>query len=190
MLKKQTVWLLTMLSLMIVLSVYYIIGGNDDNDLAFIDNGQSDLEQSVTTDSDVETNEDGAEVTDIANATKDEIFSSIRMDLEDERSMKVGRLKDVVAASGTSADEKSQAMKDIDLIESTTTKEKILEDTILNQADYEDVLIRLDNEKVHVHVMVNELSVTEADNIMQMVRDEFGDDITTEVNFQPSKEKE
>ena len=68
------------------------------------------------------------------------------------------------------------------------SKERILEDTILNQSDYEDVLIRFDNDKVHVSVIVDQLSATEADNIMQMVRDEFGD-VTAEVNYQPSMDR-
>ena len=38
MMKKQTVWLLTMLSLMIVLSVYYMM--SDTDDLAFIQTGE------------------------------------------------------------------------------------------------------------------------------------------------------
>ncbi|QGS68854.1 hypothetical protein CV093_11655 [Oceanobacillus sp. 143] len=50
--------------------------------------------------------------------------------------------------------------------------------------------MRVDNDKVHVHVQVDELSATEADNIMQMTRDEFGDEVTTEVNFQPSTDQE
>jgi len=41
MLKKQTVWLLTMLSLMVVLSVYYMTSPNSE-DLAYIDNGNTD----------------------------------------------------------------------------------------------------------------------------------------------------
>ncbi|MDY0396479.1 hypothetical protein RWE15_21865 [Virgibacillus halophilus] len=39
MLKKQTVWLLTMLSLMIVLSVYYVMSPNND-DLAYVNDGK------------------------------------------------------------------------------------------------------------------------------------------------------
>ena len=47
MLKKQTIWLLTMLSLMIVLSVYYIL--SDKEDLTYIDTGQTDVDDSITT---------------------------------------------------------------------------------------------------------------------------------------------
>ncbi|RDW19158.1 stage III sporulation protein AH [Oceanobacillus arenosus] len=190
MLKKQTVWLLTMLSLMIVLSVYYILGGNNNDNLAFINDGQSDQNQSVPTDSEATDSEGNAKVTGVESSSQDEIFTSIRMKVTENRDMKLERLNDVLAASSSSVSEKNEAKEEIDKIGTIETKEKILEETILNNAEYDDVLVRVDNDKVHVQVLVDQLSATEADNIMQLVRDEFGDEVTTDVNFQPSIEKE
>lgn len=48
MLKKQTVWLLTMLSLMIVLSVYYMM--SDQEDIAYIDTDDQPFEETVQQD--------------------------------------------------------------------------------------------------------------------------------------------
>ncbi|MEC5422288.1 SpoIIIAH-like family protein [Virgibacillus sp. C22-A2] len=190
MLKKQTVWLLTMLSLMIVLSVYYMTSPTNE-DLAYIDSGQSDSEETMTTDSnEADTNGgDDAEVSDITNLGQDELFTTIRMELQDERSMKKDRLTDVVASSSSSADEKEEALKDIDVLENISTKETILEESILGASDYQDVLVRSDNDKVHVHVKVEQLSKSEVVNIMQMVRDEFGE-VPVDVNFQPTEKSE
>lgn len=182
MLKKQTVWLLTMLSLMIVLSVYYMISPGSE-DLAYIDDGQSDAEETTATDSQEVDGE--AEVDEINNLGGDELFTTIRMELQDERSMKKDRLTAVVASSDASSEEKDQALKDIDKLEETSTKEAILEESILKANGYEDVLVRADEETVHVHVKVDNLSQTEANNIMQTVRDEFGE-VTVDVNFQPT----
>ncbi|AIF43468.1 SpoIIIAH-like family protein [Virgibacillus sp. SK37] len=182
MLKKQTVWLLTMLSLMIVLSVYYMTSPASE-DLAYINDGQ-DQEEAVPTDSQ-EAEEEEAGVEGISNMGEDELFTTIRMELEDERSMKKDRLKDIVASSSASADEKDQALRDIDVIEDVTTKESILEETILGSEKYDDVLVRSEDDKVHVHVKVDTLSSTEVVNIMQMVRDEFGE-VPVDVNFQPT----
>ena len=184
MLKKQTVWLLTMLSLLIVLSVYYIMSPRD-NDLAFINQGENNKEEIVQTDSGSQETE-GAEVTDITNLTKDELFTTIRMELQDDRSMEKDRLESIVSSSTTSMEEKNSALQGIDSIETTTTTEKILEETIISEAGYEDVLVRNSNgDKVHVHVRTDELTPDEALKIMQMVRDEFDRDITVEVNYQP-----
>ncbi|QGS68855.1 SpoIIIAH-like family protein [Oceanobacillus sp. 143] len=137
MLKKQTVWLLTMLSLMIVLSVYYILGGSNNDNLAFIDNGQTNEDKSVATDSEATDSNGEAEVTGIGSSSEDELFTSIRMEVSEDRSMKIERLEDVLAASSSSVSEKNQAKEEIDLLQSTTSKEKILEDTILSNAEYE-----------------------------------------------------
>src|SRR5690625_713383 len=91
MLKKQTVWLLTMLSLMIVLSFYYMT--SDTEDSAYIDNGSNDSEEAAATD---QAEDDGdAEVNDVNNVGEDELFTTIRMELQDKRSMQkdqIGRV--------------------------------------------------------------------------------------------------
>lgn len=183
MLKKQTVWLLTMLSLMIVLSVYYMT--SDTEDLAYIDNDPKDSEEAATTDP--SENDGDAEVSDMDNLGEDELFTTIRMELQDKRSMQQDRLKEVVASSGASTDEKNEALNEMEVMDDLTTKETILQDSILSAtAEYEDVLVRSDDSKVHVHVKVNELSKEEVVNIMQMVKDEFGE-VTVDVNFQPTE---
>lgn len=182
MLKKQTVWLLTMLSLLIVLSVYYIMSPND-GDLAFINQDDELSEGATETDSVTEETTD-AEVTDITNVAGDELFTTIRMKVEDDRSREKSRLEAIVASGSASIEEKNSALEEIDEIDSIGTKEEILEESILDEAGYEDVLVRNSGgEKVHVHVRAEELTDEEALRIMQMVRDEFDRDIPVEVNY-------
>ncbi|MGM8213470.1 SpoIIIAH-like family protein [Virgibacillus sp. W0430] len=182
MLKKQTVWLLTMLSLMIVLSVYYMM--SDTEDIAYIEEGEN-IGTEQTTSTDPITGEE-AEVDGIRSIGQDELFATIRMEIQDERSMKKDRLKEIVASSTASANEINEALNKIDEIDNIATKETILQQSILASKDqYEDVLVRQGEGKVHVHVKVNELSKQEANQIMQMVRDEMGE-VTVDVNFQPT----
>jgi len=178
MLKKQTVWLLTMLSLMIVLSAYYLISPEGE-ELAYIEDGQPTSEETVGTESE----DTGAEVEDISNVGQDEMFTTIRMEIQDERSAKKERLTDVVASANANAEEKAEATEEIDKLEELSTKESILEEQIIGATGYPDVLVRSDGSKVHIHVKAEELSSSEVVNIMQMSRDEFGE-IPAEVNFQ------
>lgn len=179
MLKKQTVWLLTMLSLMIVLSVYYLT--SDTEDLAFIESGESELEETTTS----EGQESDTVIDEISNIN-DELFTTIRMEIQDERSRKKDRFNEIVASSSASAEEKNRALEDIEVLEQMTTKESILQDSIRAAAEgYDDVLVRAEEDKVHVHVKVDEMSKEEVINIMQMVKDEFGE-VTVDVNFQPT----
>lgn len=184
MLKKQTVWLLTMLSLMIVLSFYYMTS-SDSNEVAFLENGKDEADKTEATE---EAKGDDAQVDNIANMGEDELFTNIRLEVQDERSKELSRLEDVVASGTTSTEEKNQAYENIEVLEQRASKETILEDSILATADYKDVLVRFDKNddgKVHVSVKVSDdLSNKEVVNIMQMVRDEFGE-ITVDVNQQP-----
>ncbi len=186
MLKKQTVWLLTMLSLMIVLSVYYITSP-DSGDLAYLPEGGDSSEEASSPDSATsDASDTDADVDDISNLGQDELFTTLRMEVQNERSAAKDRLDDIVASSSASIQEKNEARNEINQLESISSKELILEESILASADYKDVLVRHDEDKVHVHVKVDQLTKTEAVNIMQMVKDEFGE-ITVNVDFQPTE---
>ncbi|UFT97735.1 SpoIIIAH-like family protein [Radiobacillus kanasensis] len=173
MLKKQTIWLLTMLSLMIVLSVYYmsspsgdqlaLLTGNDNGETAIADPSSEDAAESEATGETA-----GTETTDA------ELFTTIRMELTDQRSAKIAQLEEVVASSSATTEEKNKALEEKEKLEAVQSKEKILEDTILAEKGYQDVLVRSNEGEVIVQVKAEEMSKTEANNIIKMVEDEFG----------------
>src|SRR5690625_296232 len=182
MLKKQTVWLLTMLSLIIVLSVYYMT--SDTEDIAYIDTNDPSFEQTVQQDNHEDVNNEDVEIESMSEMQGSELFTTIRMELEDERNIKKDRLKEIVASSSATAAEINEALNEIDTLEKIQTKETILQETISASSDqFEDVLVRAEDDKVHVHVMTEELTRNEAVQIMQMVKDELGD-VRVDVNFQ------
>jgi stage III sporulation protein AH len=183
MLKKQTVWLLTMLSLMIVLSVYYIM--TEPDDLAYIDteNDAGKFEFDVNNLDEVASEED-VEVENISTLGMSELFATIRMEMEDERSLKKERLKEIIASADATTVEINEAMNTMNEIDTIATKEKVLQEIILTTYDhYEDVLVRAEDDKVHVHVITEQLPRSEAVHIMQMVRDELGEKVV-DVHFQ------
>ncbi|MBB6454226.1 stage III sporulation protein AH [Salirhabdus euzebyi] len=194
MLKKQTVWLLTMLSLLIVLSVYYMTSPGGEQ-VAFIDDQNNDESEEMDTGDTIETNvnegaTDGVETDENGNVSSgissDQVFTAIRMDIQDERSRKKEQLEDIVASSSVSSEEKNQAMEEMARLEELKTKEAILEKVIQTEKNYEDVLVRAEDDMIHVTVKASEVSETDTVHIMQMVRDEFGD-IPANVKFQPSE---
>lgn len=190
MLKKQTVWLLTMLSLMIVLSVYYMTSPENNGDLAYFDQGENTSEEAASSDAEDESTEGDseAEVNDISNLGDDQLFTTIRMEIQDERSETKDRLDDVVASSTASVEEKNEARDEMNQLDEMSRKESMLEESIIAAADYSDVLVRHEDGKVHVHVKETEqLNNSEVVTIMQMVQDEFGD-ITVDVIYQPVEE--
>ncbi len=196
MLKKQTVWLLTMLSLMIVLSVYYL-NAPTEGDLAYFD---EDQEQDQTTSSSnvdqltdesilEEQEETGMEETENLNTSSinsDQYFAAVRMEISNQRSMEKERLEDIVASSETSSDEKNEAYEAMKEIESLDKKESILEGTLKSLNGYEEVLVRnVSDNNVVITVQADSLSTTEANEIIQHAKDEFGE-IKIDVSYKPS----
>lgn len=186
MLKKQTVWLLTMLSLMIVLSVYYVM--SDQEDLAYIHTEEDEAGQfNFAIDEAVEEeleDEEGVEVENISTLGMSELFATLRMEIDDERSVQKERLQSIIASAESSTVEINEAMNSINEIDQIATKEKILQETILTTHDhYKDVLVRAEDEKVHVHLITEQLPRAEAVQIMQLVRDELGE-VAVDIHFQ------
>nr|WP_239585428.1 SpoIIIAH-like family protein [Amphibacillus cookii] len=197
-LKKQTVWLLTLLSLMIVLSVYYMNSPNEE-DFAFIFQEDDEESTEMTNNEDFEIelsnetiDEEAGEVdeeveSNISSITSDEeLFTLIRMELAQTRSSRIEQLETVVASSTASTEEKNKAYDEMKKIDQLSTKELIVEETLKSEYDYADVLVRSMDENVVVTVKTDQLSETEANQIMRMVYDEFGP-MQVEVKFQPSQ---
>lgn len=182
MIKKQTIWLLTMLSLLVVLTIYYVTSDKDNFAFTFVPDMTSN-------DEDVMDNPIELNISEQDNMEEYEFFLMTRMEIEDQRSMKKERLKEVIKANNVSAIEVNEALEEIDYLENISLKEKIARQSILSLDEmYSDVLVRTEDDKVLVHVITDDMLPEAAGHIIQIVRDEIGIN-EVEVNFQPIDEK-
>lgn len=179
MLKKQTVWLVTMLSLVVVLSIYYINGGGKDTNLAGTGGEQQEKKQDEE-----ETNTN----TSITSVT-DEVFETIRLQMEESRSRTIEELEEILASEETTAQEKSAAKDEMDRIRTVADKERMLESLIVSTLGYEDALVRTEGEEVSITVKGKEPSKEKANEIIRMVKQELGTTLVT-VSFQVNNEQE
>lgn len=185
-LKKQTVWLLTMLSLVVVLSVYYITSPEQKNSNLTAMEQQankkqtSDNKQAGATNNG--TNSNTVETT-VSNSNN---FDEIRMELEDARSKQIDQLQSEVASTNLPADKRSEAYDQMQKLNQTAKKEEVLE-TLIKTMGYDDALVRADGDKVNITVKSNKQhSASAANDIIQLVRKEIGDTNYVAVEFQPS----
>jgi len=198
MLKKQTVWLLTLLSLTIVLSVFYM-NSPDSDDFSFVfqeesadqteltANDLADLDQNLSFTIDSEATAEGEQEDLISTiSTEDDLFTLIRMELRQSRSSQIEKLESVVASSSASTEEKNTAFEEMQKIDQLSSKELIVEESLKEEYGYSDVLVRSVDESIIVTVKTDQLSEKEANQIMRTVYDEFGS-MQVEVKFQPSK---
>jgi hypothetical protein len=177
MLKKQTVWLLTMLSLVIVLSVYYLtLESAEEPTNSALDNPATDDKK-----------ESAEKETSIQEVTRDEAFEAIRMQLEDERSRRLEELEVIAGSTELTAEERSEAKDEIQKIQEMAEKEQLLETLIIHTLGYEDALVRSNGNEVSITVKGAEPSKQKANEIIQMVRKELGTTFVT-VAFQSANE--
>ncbi|WP_174734175.1 SpoIIIAH-like family protein [Mesobacillus harenae] len=187
-LKKQTVWLLTMLSLVVVLSVYYITSPEQQNGNQLA--GGTEEQQENTAENaegqETATNETADGETVISEISSDEVFEALRMQLDDQRSMRKGELQAIIASTDLPAPERSKAYDEMKELNQIATKENTLE-MLIKAMNYEDVLVRADGEKVRITIKSKEHSAKAANEIIQLVRTELGDMQPVAVEFQPGK---
>ncbi|MDQ1145112.1 stage III sporulation protein AH [Bacillus sp. SORGH_AS 510] len=181
-LKKQTVWLLTMLSLVVVLSVYYITSPEQkSNDLAAVQQNVKEQKQDKTkTEA-----KDGKTI--VSTVAGDDAFEELRMKLDDLRSQMQEELTTQLASTDLPADQRSKVKDQMDRLNQTAQKEEILE-TLIKTMGYEDALVRADGEQVRVTVKSKKKpSASEANKIIQQVKKEIGETNYVAVEFQPTK---
>jgi stage III sporulation protein AH len=176
-LKKQTVWLLTMLSLVVVLSVYYIT--SPEQKVTNMANINEKINGDSTTSS-----EDGKTV--LSKVASDEEFEALRLDLEDKRSELKEQLTQITASTDLSPEEISKAYDQIKELSAIEAKEAMLE-TLIKTKGYDDALVRADGNKVRVTVKSKDSSASAANEIIQLVREEIGDLQKVVIEFQPIK---
>ncbi|WP_332697964.1 SpoIIIAH-like family protein [Halalkalibacter lacteus] len=201
-LKKQTVWLLTMLSLIIVLSVYYVQspGPVPGEEIAFVDEGQEEegmgMEE-MTEDganevvvkiaeeldeADAEESESGV----ISSISTNEAFATIRMELQASRDRMAEEYTNVRASADVPAEMKVQAHDKSIALQRLSQKESQLE-TLIIAKGYEDALVMAEDDQVRVIVQTEELPREQANEILSLVYDHLGQSNTVTVAHQASK---
>lgn len=179
-LKKQTVWLLTMLSLVVVLSVYYITSPEQQmNNMATVDE-KSKEDSTVNGESKA-----GSEDTVISSTASDEMFEALRLELDEERSRLKEELETTVASTDLPTEDINAALDKIKELDDITKSEAYLE-TMIVAMDYEDALVRVSGDEVRVTVKASSHSPAAANEILKLVRSELGG-LKPVVQFQISK---
>lgn len=201
MLKKQTVWLLTMLSLVVVLSVYYVTTPDKMNTASpatgeKIGQEKQGTDKAVTNEAPKETpkkentskettnketdkkenakKETSKKEGNVSVQSSDENFTALRMQMEDQRSEQKAKLQEVMSSTKASATEKNKAKENFDAITTMETKQELLETVIKSQGGYPDALVRTDGTDIRVTVKAAKHSQKEANKIIQLVRSEGG----------------
>jgi len=162
-LKKQTVWLLTMLSLIVVLSVYYISAPSSNTPTS---------QSSMTSQSTAKKNlNDGLASSHVVN---DDALADYRLQKQQADKEQAQQYEKVIDSDKSTAVQVSEAQGKLQSIETMNQKESLLEGEIKSKG-FADVVVNVSGSDVSVYVKAGSLSNQQANEIMRMVNSELGD---------------
>lgn len=202
MINKQNLWFLTLFSLILVLSVYYI---TMPNDLLLTNNGavgsKKNEQTSVSKDTNTDTtkNEDPKKDDTKSTTTKDnkdnkdtnpttkdnktdnnttvtikegETLEALRVSLNQEREAEKTKLQSLLTNSSATSEEKNNAYEKLQEINTVTSEEAILEKKLKEKYKM-SVFVKIENKEIAVVVDNDKHDTTLANNIMRSVQENF-----------------
>lgn len=171
MINKQSLWFLTLFSLILVLSVYYI---TMPNELLLTNNSSYNKDKNNTEEKTEKTN---------VTVEESELLVAMRVNLEEERSMKRSDLEGLLTSNNATAKEKNEALEQLKYLNFLTGQEETLEAKIKTELDI-DSFVEIDGNQVTVVAIKNEHDSTLANKIMRLVQSNFEEKIYVTVKFE------
>lgn len=167
MINKQNLWFLTLFSLILVLSVYYV---TMPNELLL----KTDLEKN----NDNKNNEEKVNL----EQEESEILVSLRVDKEEERRLEKTDLQSILTSSTATIEEKNNAYDKLTYLNTVLGEEEKLENKIKNKLNV-DSFVEIDNNQINVIAISKSHDVKLANNIMRTVQEEYKEKVYVTVNF-------
>ncbi|MEO4052433.1 SpoIIIAH-like family protein [Solibacillus sp. CAU 1738] len=169
--KRRTVWLLTLVSLAAVISVYYVFERDSKLNLMAIFSGDTMQETSLT----------GTDETTPVQS-ESHLFEQMRMEMSHQRSQLREQYTQKIGSDQYTAEEKNVAFNDMNALIKQESSEAMLE-MLIKSLGYPDAFVRVEDEKVAVTVMSDEISKAQANEIAFIVMSEQGEGVKVTVDF-------
>ncbi len=171
MINKQSLWFLTLFSLILVLSVYYITMPNE----LLLTNNSNYLESEKT----------NSEVNNETSVTvsESELLVAMRVNLEEERSQTIADLRTTLTNEEATSEEKNNAYEQIKYITDLKGQEEAIEEKLKKEFSLE-CFVKVDNNEVKVVAIKDKHDTALANNIMKSVQAEFKNKVYVTVKFE------
>ena len=165
MINKQKMWFLTLFSLILVLSVYYITMPNELL-MTSSDNSNKNTESVVKT-----------------TVSETDVLTAMQVESDEERASLVSEYNEIITNKETSLEEKNNAYEGLKKIDELKATEEKLENKLKKQLNL-STFIKIDGNNVNITVKKKDHDYTIANNIMRMVQEEFENKMYISVKFQ------
>lgn len=166
MINKRSLWFLTLFSLILVLSVYYITMPSEL--LMATNNGSKKESEEVSV---TEETEENAELV------------ALRVESEEKMLDKVTELKKILTDSKASTEEKNKAFEELQKLNKNRSEEEKIENKINKEFKFKS-FVSIENTNVTVVVDSKQHSTEIANKIMRLVQENFDKKMSISVKFQ------
>ena len=163
MINKNNLWFLTLFSLVLVLSIYYVTMPNE----IFSGGG-------IDTDINTDTNNVSIE--------EDSIISALKVEDDTSVMNEINALKEKLTNSDISIDEKNAVFEELKLINKNSSIEETIESNIKVLCNCEN-FVKIDGDNVRVVLDSDDNSSSSANRIMRLVQEEFDKKMYISVKF-------
>lgn len=176
MVNKQGLWFLTLTSLALVLSVYYITMPNElllTNNSNYTDKDTDKTNGTVDNKTDDKTG---------VTINESELIESMRVELDQERLLLLDELQGKLSDSKLTVDEKNAVYEDLRYISKISSLEETLEQKIKDEFKLSS-FVKIDGDIVDVVVSSKNHDKDLAVRIMKSLQEEFEEKMYISVNF-------
>ena len=173
MINKQNLWFLTLFSLILVLSVYYI---TMPNDLLIASSSTDEAKEK-------DNNTDTTDKNTISEVGEADSLTALRVSLDEERDKEKEELKTTMTKEDATTDEKNNAYEQLKYLSVIEGEEEKLE-KLIKEKHKLDSFVKVDNNTITVVAARKKHDVTLANNIMRTVQGEYDTKKTITVKFE------
>ncbi len=168
MINKKNLWFLTLFSLVLVLSVYYVTMPNDL------------LAASTSVTSEEDTN-----VTESANIDIEEsdVISALKVEDDTETTETISTLQETITSADTTTEEKNEAYESLKTLNNNNALEDAIEEKIGSEYSC-NAFAKIEEDNVRVVVDGCDNSTSLANNIMRLVQSNFENKMYISVQFE------
>ena len=172
MINKKNLWFLTLFSLILVLSIYYI---TMPSELLMTNNSN----YTNTTETSKENEDDEV----VVNVEESEILVALRVEANDQMLKEIDELKMILTNVDSTVDEKNNAFEKMKLLNLTRGEEEELENKILEEFNLKS-FVKIDDDQIRVVVSKDEHDEMLANNIMRSIQSNYDKKMYISVKFQ------
>lgn len=163
MINKQSILLLTLFSLILVLSVYYITMPSEFD----VSVGNTIKENNKK----------------VVNIKENDVISTLKVEKDEERNKKIKELQTILTKDDATTEEKNNAYEELKNINLLKGKEEEISKKINEDLKIDNV-VQIKDDQVRVILIKKEHDVTTANNVMNLVQSKFKDKMYITVKFQ------